>query len=233
MLAQIDSFLIACGLILVQATFFTGSPTTYFVLVVRYSGKGGGPPKPGIPSGGGGGPPNPGIPGGGGGGGGPPKPGIPGGGGGGGGGPPKPGIPGGGGGGGGGGGPPKPGIPGGGGGGGGMKPRKTIHDSFSFHINEKVEEFKRARTHKSHSRIKPDGVGIVSVCVSTENDRSIVSLFLESFRIVLPGGGGIFSVDAGATGPNSDEPDVDDDCPKISEHCRLIILAVSPSTYED
>ena len=179
---------------------------------MRYSGKGGGPPKPGIPNGGGGGPPNPGIPGGGGGGGGPPKPGIPGGGGGGGGGPPNPG---GGGGGGGGGGPPLPNIPGGGGGGGGgpptpgiidgaigIEPRKMTRDSFSGHINEDIKKFKRARTHKSHNLIKPDvgsdDMGTFSVCVSTENDPSIVSTFLESFGNILPGGGGIFSVDVGA-----------------------------------
>lgn len=243
-----DSFLIDCGLILFQATFFTGSPTTYFVLVVRYSGKGGGPPKPGIPNGGGGGPPNPGIPGGGGGGGGPPNPGIPGGGGGGGGGPPNPGIPGGGGGG--GGGPPPPIIPGGSGGGGGgpptpgiiggaigIEPRKMIGNSFFSHTNEDIEEFKRARTHKSHNLIKPgvglDDIGTFSVCVSTENDPSIVSLSLESFENVLPGGGGMFSVDVGANTVDPDGSDVDDDCPKISEHCRLMILAVSPSTFEE
>ena len=43
MFVQIESFLIDWGLILLQATFFTASPTTYFCFVGKYSGNGGGP----------------------------------------------------------------------------------------------------------------------------------------------------------------------------------------------
>ena len=121
-------------MILFQANFFTGSPTTYFVFSGRYSGFGGGPSEErfsfifkhqffDVPNifiiGGTGGPP---IPGRGGGIGGPPIPGS----GGGIGGPPIPGgsggrI----------GGPP---LPGGSGGAIGVEPRKMTHDAFSFHM---------------------------------------------------------------------------------------------------
>jgi hypothetical protein len=170
--AQSDSFLIVCGFILFQATFFTGSVITYFGFFGKYSGNGGGPqnslkrnilinkisksfvhiPSGGafIIGGGGGAPPIPGIPGNGGGGGGPPLPNIPGnGGGGGGGGPPLPSIPGNGGGGG-GGAPPSVII----GGAGGMRPVNMVYfDFFSFWKGKQAEDKNKQKQEKQISHM--------------------------------------------------------------------------------